>query len=288
MEFNYCEQCKARGRDIECRYIYVLKDVFGRKYLHQSCPDQEFWGKGNNVDMTFVNCDNKDDILEIELKSIHIELEGTNNVAHDKYEKILQEDLIKVIDSCIALEIDISLKKSLNSYIYKTKIKNQLVFEIENTNFNSEEMELPKIYENDVCKIILKDIPDKFKDEHLLFAISPPPNKEGDLKSLSLWEIDTLINDVSRIGDKIAGYLTDESVKKKYKIEYSKKIILFTIEYTKILGYFANIYNEIYDNKLYEKILQDICGNIPLYDFFDNIIVAIEPIESDNAVYIIM
>ncbi|MGO4732633.1 hypothetical protein [Paenibacillus sp. 2KB_22] len=234
--------------------------------------------------MKFIKEDDDRDILEIEVKSIHVEFEETNSVAHDKYMRLLTEELSEVIDTCIALLVNISLKKQMDSGIYKREIREKLVWEISNTNLDN--IELPKVFENDYCQIVLEDIPEKFNKDHLLFGISNPPTKSGGPKDITISEIENTIINLDRVIGKIDTYLASKKVRKKYKIDNSTKVILFILKYPNALGLFANVFNEIRDKKLYEDILKYIGKNICFDDFFDRIIVALEPMEGDSSIYI--
>ncbi|MNW00105.1 hypothetical protein D3C71_1955550 [compost metagenome] len=55
-----------------------------------------------------------------------------------------------------------------------------------------------------------------------------------------------------------------------------------------MLGSFANIYNEIYKGKLYERIMNSIGGNIYSNDFFHQIIIVLEPMDSNNTIYCVI
>ncbi|OMD77813.1 hypothetical protein [Paenibacillus odorifer] len=114
-------------------------------------------------------------------------------------------------------------------------------------------------FENEFCKIVADDIPEKFKDSHLMFAIANPPIG-GKPKEITISEIEDTIMNLDGVIEKINDYLIDEKVRKKYKNAFSKKVILFTLEYALVLGSFANIYNEIYKGKLYERIMNSIGG----------------------------
>lgn len=282
-KFEYCKRCLEKRSGVECQYTYLIEDIFGEAYQHHSCPDQEFWGQDSNVDMKFIK-NNGADILEIEVKSIHVEFDETNSVAHDKYMALLQEDLSEVIDSSIALLVNIHLKKGINSAIYQKEIKNKLIQEIGDADLD--QVELPKVFENEFCKIELEDIPLRFKQHHLLFGVSNPLAIQGGPKDITISEIDNTILNLDGVIDKINAYLTDKRVRRKYKIDNSKKVILFVLEYAHALGFFVDVYNKLRREKLYEEIMELIGKHINFDAFFNQIIVALEPMDSNQAIYI--
>lgn len=281
LKFEYCEQCKKKERDTECQYESIITDIFGEMYQHKSCPDQKHRGQ-SNVDMVFINSNDDTDTIEVEHKSINIGFKETNNISHDKFMNILQSDLTEIIDSCIALQVSIEVKKYLSGYLYIVEIKDKLFPQIKSIDLD--ESDFPIAFENDYCKIVIDYIPEEFRDEHLVFAVSNPPIN-GKPKEITLLEIQNRIFDVTEIVNKINDYLSDEKVKKKYIINKSTKVMLFIIKYGVTLDSFVGIYDQINQGTLFQKLIEVVGENIISHNFFDKIIVGLDSIEKAEIIY---
>gem|GEM_PF-6986943 len=250
-------------------------------YQHKSCPDQKHRGQ-SNVDMVFINSSDDTDTIEIEHKSINIGFEETNTIAHDKYMRFFQSDLSEIIDSCIALQASIEIKKNLTDYLYRVEIKDKLFQQIENIDLD--ESDFPISFENKYCKIVIDYIPEEFSDRHLMFAISNPL-MNGKPKEITLSEIQNRIYDVTEIVTKINEYLSDENVKKKFIINNSTKVMLFIIKYGVTLDSFVGIYDKINKGTLFQQLIEVVGENIIPDNFFDKIIIALDPLEKAEMIY---